>query len=94
MLTVTVTVSVAFRNVSNGSNQKYYDNQAPLMIDFVHHGGSRSGITAFDEIHEQQSPTHPPSDDLNWRSSFKEARYQNNSELWILLKKSFMIILL
>ena len=55
----------------NGSDQKYCDEKAPLMIDFVNHGGSRPGIIAFDEIDEQQSPTHPSSDDWNWRSSFK-----------------------
>ena len=55
----------------NGSDQKYYDDKAPLMIDFANHGGSRPGIIAFDEIDEQQSPTHPSSDDWNWRSSFK-----------------------
>ena len=55
----------------NGSDQKYCDEKAPLMIDFANHGGSRPGIIAFDEIDEQQSPTHPSSDDWNWRSSFK-----------------------
>ena len=56
----------------NGSDQKYCDEKAPLMIDFANHGGSRPGIIAFDEIDEQQSPTHPSSDDWNWRSSFKQ----------------------
>ena len=55
----------------NGSDQKYCDEKAPLMIDFANHRGSRPGIIAFDEIDEQQSPTHPSSDDWNWRSSFK-----------------------
>ena len=55
----------------NGNDQKYCDEKAPLMIDFANHGGSRPGIIAFDEIDEQQSPTHPSSDDWNWRSSFK-----------------------
>ena len=55
----------------NGSDQKYCDEKAPLMIDFANHGGLRPGIIAFDEIDEQQSPTHPSSDDWNWRSSFK-----------------------
>ena len=55
----------------NGSDQKYCDEKAPLMIDFANHGGSRPGIIGFDEIDEQQSPTHPSSDDWNWRSSFK-----------------------
>ena len=57
--------------VGNGSDQKYYDEKAPLIIDFANHGGSTSGIIAFDEIGEQQSPTYPSSDDSNWRSSFK-----------------------
>ena len=55
----------------NGNDQKYCDEKAPLMIDFANHGGLRPGIIAFDEIDEQQSPTHPSSDDWNWRSSFK-----------------------
>ena len=55
----------------NGNVKKYCDEKAPLMIDFANHGGSRPGIIAFDEIDEQQSPTHPSSDDWNWRSSFK-----------------------
>ena len=55
----------------NGNDQKYCDEKAPLMIDFANHRGSRPGIIAFDEIDEQQSPTHPSSDDWNWRSSFK-----------------------
>ena len=55
----------------NGSDQKYYDEKTPLIIDFANHGGSRPRIIAFDEIDEQQSPTHPSSDDWNWRSSFK-----------------------
>ena len=55
----------------NGNDPKYCDEKAPLMIDFANHGGSRPGIIAFDEIDEQQSPTHPSSDDWNWRSSFK-----------------------
>ena len=55
----------------NGNDQKYCDEKAPLMIDFANHGGLRPGILAFDEIDEQQSPTHPSSDDWNWRSSFK-----------------------
>ena len=55
----------------NGNDQKYCDEKAPLMIDFANHGESRPGIIAFDEIDEQQSPTHPSSDDWNWRSSFK-----------------------
>ena len=55
----------------NGNDQKYCDEKAPLLIDFANHGGLRPGIIAFDEIDEQQSPTHPSSDDWNWRSSFK-----------------------
>ena len=55
----------------NGNDQKYCDEKAPLMIDFANHRGSKPGIIAFDEIDEQQSPTHPSSDDWNWRSSFK-----------------------
>ena len=55
----------------NGSDQKYCDEKAPLMIDFANHGGLRPGIIAFDEIDEQQSPAHPSSDDWNRRSSFK-----------------------
>ena len=55
----------------NGNDKKYCDEKAPLMIDFANHGGLRPGIIAFDEIDEQQSPTHPSSDDWNWRSSFK-----------------------
>ena len=55
----------------NGNDQKYCDEKAPLMIDFANHRGSRPGIIAFGEIDEQQSPTHPSSDDWNWRSSFK-----------------------
>ena len=55
----------------NGNDQKYCDEKAPLMIDFANHGRLRPGIIAFDEIDEQQSPTHPSSDDWNWRSSFK-----------------------
>ena len=55
----------------NGSDQKYCDEKAPLMVDFAYHGGSKPGTIAFDEIDEQQSPTHLSSDDWNWRSSFK-----------------------
>ena len=58
-------------NVPFFGNGKYCDEKAPLMIDFANHGGLRPGIIAFDEIDEQQSPTHPSSDDWNWRSSFK-----------------------
>ena len=47
-----------------GENVPFFGNgeKAPLMIDFANHGGSRPGIIAFDEIDEQQSPTHPSSD--------------------------------
>ena len=48
----------------NGNDQNYCDEKA-------NHRGSKPGIIAFDEIDEQQSPTHPSSDDWNWRSSFK-----------------------
>ena len=56
----------------NGNDQKYCDEKAPMMIDFANHRGLRPGIIAFDEIDKQQSPTHPSSDDWNWRSSFTE----------------------
>ena len=63
----------------NGNDQKYCDEKAPLMIDFANHRGSKPGIIVFDEIDEQQSPTHPSSDDWNWRSSFKRNFHRLNS---------------
>ena len=42
----------------NGSDRKYYDEKAHLVIDFANHaGGSRPGIIVFDEIDEQRSST-------------------------------------
>ena len=63
----------------NGNDQKYCDEKAPLMIDFANHGGLRPGIIAFDEIDEQQSSTHSPSDDLKWKSSSQRNFDSSNS---------------
>ena len=65
----------------SGEKVPFFGNgeKAPLMIDFANHGGSRPGIIAFDEIDEQQSPTHPSSDDWNWKSSFKRNFHRLNS---------------